>query len=167
MSDVFPSDAAATPRPRLRDEAGARRIGRGRYIGNSIGIALLIAAIAVGLSFTPLGHEVAMADGAPPQRFLSPIPLLVLAVIGIVALCDLMVRRRHDRSRSGADAVVFAMLAAALVAIHAFGKAPDLVLYLDAGLGLYGLYLLVVLVILPGTRGENAYGAGATERRQD
>jgi uncharacterized membrane protein YhaH (DUF805 family) len=30
--------------------------------------------------------------------------------------------------------------------------------WLDAFLVLYGLYLFVVLVLLPGNRGENAYG---------
>ena len=42
--------------------------------------------------------------------------------------------------------------------IHTFGNAPDIVGYLDAVLVVFGLYLFVVLVILPGNRGENRYG---------
>src|SRR6478609_3132529 len=48
--------------------------------------------------------------------------------------------------------VIFQMLLLASIIIHTFADAPDIVGYLDAVLVLYGLYLFVVLVILPGDR---------------
>ena len=44
-------------------------------------------------------------------------------------------------------------------AVNPLGNAPDVVGYLDAFLVLFGLYLFVVLVILPGNPHENRYGA--------
>ena len=77
----------------------------------------------------------------------------------MIVWTDLTVRRRHDRGRSGVDAVIFQILLLASVIIHTFADAPDIVGYLDAFLVLFGLYLFVVLVILPGNRQENRYGA--------
>ena len=68
-------------------------------------------------------------------------------------------RCRHDRGRSGVDAAIFQILLLASVIIHTFADAPDIVGYLDAFLVLFGLYLFIVLVILPGNPQENRYGA--------
>ena len=84
---------------------------------------------------------------------------LAFALAAFIIWSDLMVRRRHDRGRSGVDAVVWLMVAFASVVIHAFANAPDIVFWIDAALGASGLYLFVVLVILPGNPHENRYGA--------
>ena len=44
------------------------------------------------------------------------------------------------------------------VIVHSFELAPLVVAYVDTALALGGLYLLVVLVFLPGQPGENRYG---------
>ena len=94
-----------------------------------------------------------------PYVGLHPYAVIGLSVFSTIVWTDLTVRRRHDRGRSGVDAVIFQILLLASVIIHTFGNAPDIVGYLDAFLVLFGLYLFVVLVILPGNRQENRYGA--------
>jgi hypothetical protein len=54
--------------------------------------------------------------------------------------------------------VIFQILLLASVIIHSFANAPDIVGWLDALLVLYGLYLFVVLALLPGDPAENRYG---------
>ena len=61
-------------------------------------------------------------------------------------------------ARSGVDVVVYQLLAVGSVIIHLFADAADIVRWLDLFLAAYALYLFVVLVLLPGNRGENRYG---------
>lgn len=112
----------------------------------------------------------------------------VFLLIYLCILVDLAIRRRHDRNRSGVDVVVWAEFAVGVLVLHLFGpdSAKDatvllllshdlsLVLRLFGSDGIVGLvadgmvllldlYLLIVLVFLPGTRGPNRYGKDPVE----
>lgn len=153
----------------LTEQANGRRIGRAMFIGHSVGYLVILVAVAIGLAsagFTAPGrYHAVFAVTSPPIVIDMPvIGLASWATLGIMVIAmliwtDLTVRRRHDRGRSGVDAVIFQILLLASVIIHSFADAPDMVGWLDAILVLYSLYLFVVLVLLPGNRGENAYGS--------
>jgi uncharacterized membrane protein YhaH (DUF805 family) len=166
------SDALQGTPPRgatLTEQANGQRLCRSMFIGHTAGylliLALAIAALAaLGLT-RPVSYDAIFAVTTPPTVLhyeyigLHPYAVLGLSLLGMVIWTDLTVRRRHDRGRSGVDAVIFQILLLASVIIHAFANAPDIVGWLDAVLVLYGLYLFVVLVLLPGNRHENRYGA--------
>jgi uncharacterized membrane protein YhaH (DUF805 family) len=153
----------------LTEQANGRRIGRAMFIGHSVGYLVILAAVAIGLAsagFTAPGryHAIFAVTSPPtvldlPLMGLTPWVTLGIMVLGMLIWTDLTVRRRHDRGRSGVDAMIFQILLLASVIIHSFADAPDIVGWLDAVLVLFSLYLFVVLVLLPGNRGENAYGS--------
>jgi uncharacterized membrane protein YhaH (DUF805 family) len=156
VSHRNPLEGAPKPTVTLTEQANGQRIPRSMFIGHTLGYLLLFALVIVASFFVGLFR--------PPNSPMGQWELdrnfaLALLAVGSVIALDLMVRRRHDRGRSGVDAVVWLMLALALAVIHIFDKAPDLVLWFDAIVGLYGLYLFVVLVLLPGNPHENRYGA--------
>jgi uncharacterized membrane protein YhaH (DUF805 family) len=88
------------------------------------------------------------------------------------------IKRRHDRNSSGIDLVIYYVLSLAGTLISAFGLAystmtlpagPDLPamtipvpsmlsLVFTVVLGIYGVYLFIVMGCLRGTVGENNYG---------
>ena len=153
----------------LTEQANGQRIGRSMFIGHTAGY-LVAFAIAIGvlayLGLTrPTSYDAIFAVTTPPTVLhyayvgLHPYAVLGLSLVGMVIWTDLTVRRRHDRGRSGVDAMIFQILLLASVIIHTFANAPDIVGWLDAVLVLCGLYLFVVLVLLPGNRHENRYGA--------
>jgi uncharacterized membrane protein YhaH (DUF805 family) len=152
-------EGAPKPGITLTEQANGRRLCRSMFIGHSVGYLLIFAVVFVGMSF----FQYAGIRPVPPSNYfelyINPYAAIALASVGSLIWVDLMVRRRHDRGRSGVDAVIWLMVAFASVIIHAFADAPDIVFWVDAALGLYGLYLFVVLVILPGDRKENRYGA--------
>ena len=160
-----------TPRPAvtLTEQANSSRICRSMFIGHTVGYLIVLAAAVAGLAlagFTaPASYDAAFAVTQPPTMLhfaymgLHPYAVLGLSLVAMIVWTDLTVRRRHDRGRSGVDAVIWQILLLASVIIHTFANAPDIVGYLDAVLVLYGLYLFFVLVILPGNRHENRYGA--------
>lgn len=153
----------------LTEQANGQRIGRSMFIGHSVGWLVIVGLVAAGLAMlgltSPGRYFAVFAVTQPPTVLdlpimgLKPWATLGLAIFGMLVWTDLTVRRRHDRGRSGVDAMIFQILLLASVIIHSFADAPDVVGWLDAVLVLYGLYLFVVLVLLPGNRGENAYGA--------
>jgi uncharacterized membrane protein YhaH (DUF805 family) len=159
-----------TPKPvvTLTEQANGLRIPRSMFIGHTVGYLLVLTLVIVGLSFAgftqPTSYDAVFAVTTPatvlhyPYVGLHPYAVIGLSVIAMLVWSDLTIRRRHDRGRSGVDAAIFQILLLASVIIHTFGNAPDIVGYLDAVLVLLGLYLFVVLVILPGNRGENRYG---------
>jgi uncharacterized membrane protein YhaH (DUF805 family) len=152
----------------LTQQANGRRVGRSMFIGHSVGYLLIFGALIGGLVFAKLIRLVSydavftVTSPATVLHFaytgLHPYATMALAVLASFVWTDLCVRRRHDRGRSGAGVIIWQMLVLASVAIHTFGNAPDIVGYLDALLVLGGVYLFVVLVLLPGNRGENEYG---------
>ncbi len=161
-----------TPKPTatLTEQANGRRIPRSMFIGHSVGYLLILAIAAVALTFVPgmtvaTSYDAVFAVTTPPTVLhlpymgLHPYAVVGLSVISMLVWTDLTIRRRHDRGRSGVDAAIFQILLLASVIIHTFADAPDIVGYLDAFLVLFGLYLFIVLVILPGNPQENRYGA--------
>jgi uncharacterized membrane protein YhaH (DUF805 family) len=152
----------------LTEQANGQRIGRAMFIGHTVGWLIIVALVVAGLmmlGFVAPGHYHVTFPTQPetivdvPLLGLTPWATLGVAIFSMLVWTDLTVRRRHDRGRSGVDAVIFQMLLLASVVIHSFAEAPDIVGYLDALLVVLGLYLFVVLVLLPGNRGENRYGA--------
>jgi uncharacterized membrane protein YhaH (DUF805 family) len=160
-----------TPKPvvTLTEQANGQRICRSMFIGHTAGYLLLLVAAMAGLAYAgftaPASYDAVFAVTTPPTvlhfQYVGPHPYAVLglSLVAMIVWTDLTVRRRHDRGRSGVDAVIWQILLLASVIIHTFGNAPDIVGYLDAVLVLGGVYLFVVLVILPGNRQENRYGA--------
>ena len=159
-----------TPKPvvTLTEQANGLRIPRSMFIGHTVGYLIVLAIAVAALAFTGFtratSYDAVFAVTTPPTVIhlpyvgLHPYAVIGLSVIAMFVWSDLTIRRRHDRGRSGVDAAIFQILLLASVIIHTFGNAPDIVGYLDAILVLFGLYLFVVLVILPGNRGENRYG---------
>jgi uncharacterized membrane protein YhaH (DUF805 family) len=159
-----------TPKPTvtLTDQANGQRIPRSMFIGHTAGYLIILVLAVAALAFAgfvqPTSYDAVFAVTTPPTVIhfpymgLHPYAVIGLSVIAMLVWTDLTVRRRHDRGRSGVDAVIFQILLLASVVIHTFANAPDIVGWLDALLVLYGLYLFVVLVLLPGNRGENRYG---------
>ena len=157
-----------TPKPvlTLTEQANGQRIPRSMYIGHSVGYLLILAAIYFALAMAGLGQPSTYYAYFTPNDVVSfgfmglhPYAAVGLAVLAGIIWLDLAVRRRHDRGRSGVDAAIFLILLLASVIVHGFANAPDVVGWLDAFLVLYGVYLFVVLVLLPGTPHENRYGA--------
>jgi uncharacterized membrane protein YhaH (DUF805 family) len=87
------------------------------------------------------------------------------------------IKRRHDRNNSGIEVWVYMVLVAVLTLVQALGlgttmttmelpgagqfsvpSPTPLMSILGVVVGLLGLYLLVVIGFLSGTRGTNAYG---------
>ena len=152
----------------LTEQANGRRIGRSMFIGHTVGYLIVFGVLIAGLIFggfvAPGRYHAIFAVTTPatvidvPVTGLAPWATMALAILGLLIWTGLCVRRRHDRGRSGTDAVIFQILLLASVILHTFADAPDIVGWLDAVLVLLGLYLFVVLVLLPGNRGENRYG---------
>lgn len=152
----------------LTEQANGHRLCRSMFIGHTAGYLLIFAVIIGALAYfgftQPVSYDAVLAVAEPPVVLhygyvgLHPYATLGLAALGFIIWTDLTVRRRHDRNRSGVEVVIWQILLLASVILHTFGNAPDIVGYLDAVLVLGGLYLFVVLVILPGNREENRYG---------
>ena len=162
MTDAL--EGSAPTAPTFRDEANSARIGRARFIGHAIGYVLLVTIIEVGL--TAAGLRQAQSAGAA-----IPLPNHWVALAGsallLLALLDLAVRRRHDRNRSGIDAVVALLLLEAAAVVTVLGLLPASVPTMAVGgiAAVAGLYLLLMLALLPGHAGANRYGP--PPRRRD
>ncbi len=156
MTDAL--EGTAPPKPTLRDEANAARIGRARFIGHAVGVALIVALVEIGLAAAGLRET----RPAGPATLTLPDHWVVLAgsLVLLLALLDLAVRRRHDRGRRGIDAVIALLLLEAALVAGPFGLLPPSVppAAASAVAGLAGLYLLLMLVLLPGNKGDNRYG---------
>jgi len=97
-------EGAAPPKPTLRDEANASRIGRARLIGHTIGLVIIVALVSLGLS--AIGLTESYPIGERPVPLLNHWAALILSLLLCCALADLMIRRRHDRNRSGIDCLI-------------------------------------------------------------
>lgn len=152
----------------LTEQANGQRIGRAMFIGHTAGWLIILglvvgALVAAGFDEPGRYHAIFAVTQPPtvvdlPVMGLTPWATLAVMVVAMLVWTDLTIRRRHDRGRSGVDAVIFQILLLASVIIHSFANAPDIVGWLDALLVLYGLYLFVVLALLPGNSVENRYG---------
>ena len=97
--------------------------------------------------------------------------LVVLAIFAYPYYC-ISVKRRHDKNNNGIDVVIYLALAALLLVVQGLGLGMSVVevqgmtipmpntvfTVLGAIVGIFGLYLLVVLGFLKGTDGTNQYG---------
>lgn len=149
-------------RPQSR-RCGKRRTplgsgGRG-FIGHATGYLLIVLVIEIALTFAGLKEtrQIGVQSMTVPHHWLALAGSLVL----LLALTDLAIRRRHDRGRSGIDAFIGLLLLEAAFLTIVMGSLPPQTppIAVGAVAGLAGLYLLVVLVILPGNRTINRYGA--------
>jgi len=153
MTDAL--EGTAPPKPSLRDEANAQRIGRAHFIGHAVGMTLIIAAIVIGLTFAGLKDMAGTGSTTLPNHWVA----LVASLLWLLAMVDLATRRRHDRNRSGLDSLVLLLLLEAIYVAGLFGLMRGAAALTGPVLAaLIGLYLLVVLAILPGSKGENRYG---------
>lgn len=143
--------------PTLREQANWPRIGRARFIGNVVGIALLVLLVEVALTFAGFKDTIRAPQGelSLPNRWVVLAGSLVLFVCQL----DLAVRRRHDRGKSGVDVAVVLILLEALGVAAIFGLLVAIPTVATAAVSaVAGVYLLVVLAILPGDKGPNRYG---------
>lgn len=144
----------------------------------SVVISLVILPV-IGFSVMPnmptLGADadpeaIAAAIGAAQSR--AGWVSLVLFLIFAYPSAAISIKRRHDRNNSGLDVWIYLALAAIAQLISALGIGMTTMdvsgtpvpvpgpIVATAGviLGIYGIYLLVVLGFLKGTAGPNQYG---------
>lgn len=149
----------------LREQANAPRIGRGRFIGNTVGILLLVILIEAGLTLAGLKQSILIERGVFGLRreMTLVLPDLWAALAGsvllLLGLIDLAVRRRHDRGQSGSDAAAILILVELIAVGYAsgllIGAPPTVTLPI---IGVAVLYLVVALAVLPGDKQANRYG---------
>ncbi|MEQ1769301.1 MAG: DUF805 domain-containing protein [Devosia sp.] len=156
---LAPAEREAKPR-RARDAALEDRLPRSRFMGYFVG-TLLLAAVLGGVGYfalSPAFKAGAIAPGTPPMMVIAVLGG-ILAILAIGFLVDLAIRRRHDRGAAGHDVPVVIVAMGAVVAVMVLGLVPpDYAIAAQGALGVLGVYLAVVLLILPGTRGPNRYG---------
>lgn len=97
--------------------------------------------------------------------------LILFLIFAYPAYC-LSLKRRHDKNNDGKDVIAYFVLTLILLLVQALGMGYSMtdvggvmmpmpsLLFSAIGLivGIFGLYLLVVLGFLKGTEGDNAYG---------
>jgi uncharacterized membrane protein YhaH (DUF805 family) len=161
------------------------RIGRGRWwlgIVILIVIGLIISAI---LSLFGLGmwSGVGAIDPSNPEAMAAAVSSATRSaawggLISFVILAwpsyALSIKRRHDRGSNGLDLQIYYGLSFIMLLVSALGvglttteigngisiPTPSLpMVLLQAIIGIYGIYLLVVMGFLSGTPGTNQYGA--------
>jgi uncharacterized membrane protein YhaH (DUF805 family) len=145
-------------------------------------ISFLIMPL-VGLNIMPnMAALVADPANADPQAIATAINAtmrtsawvsLVIFLIFLYPMAALSVKRRHDKDNSGLDVWIYFGLTALLLLVQALGLFMDTVevmpnvvmpvptlplTILQIIVGIYAIYLLVVLGFLKGTTGPNQYG---------
>jgi len=152
-------------------------------------IGLLVASIVLSIILSVIGLgpwgamqalDPAAADPAAVSAALAATmrsaawgSLIIFVLLAYPIYC-LSLKRRQDRDNSGFDVKVYLVLMLVLTLVQALGfgmtvtdmgsgvivpvPAPWLMI-LSGILGIFGIYLLVVLGFLAGTVGDNSYGA--------
>ena len=151
--------------PTITQFANSQRINRARFIGNWIGVTLVV--MLLGLLYMSLGLAIGfvppfyiVSTPAPGTTLIVPgaFALLAINLVYLVLVADLSLRRRHDRNRSGVEVIVWLEVTTGLVIGELFRPGTTELLGFAAVSGLLALWLFIVLVFLPGTRGPNRYG---------
>lgn len=159
------------------------RIGRKQFwIGAVIlAVAGIILNIIVSTLFgAGIGSQLAIAEGTVSADDImgmvtrSAWANLVCFLILVYPAAAMMIKRRHDRANSGTDVWIYLGLSVLLLLFQAFGIGYEMT---DLGngmqfpapaawfsivgvlVGIFALYLLVVLGFLKGTEGANTYGS--------
>lgn len=151
MAEATPIDWAKRPLEKYADFSG--RAPRAEYWWFTL--AMVIASIVISIVENIVG-----LDG----MFLTygPLGLLLLLAV-IVPSLAVTVRRLHDTNRRGWWILV-AVIPYFILGIFASGAVASGSVGAMAGVGLFGLVafagavVLLVLMVLPGTKGDNNYG---------
>jgi uncharacterized membrane protein YhaH (DUF805 family) len=136
-----------------------------------IGVSMMpnmAALVADPANVDAAAVSASIADGMRRSGWAS----LVLFVIFAFPIYALSLKRRHDKDNNGMDAIIYLALVAILLLIQALGigwetvtvgtvslPTPSMWLnILSIAVGIYAIYMLVVLGFLKGTAGPNQYG---------
>ena len=168
------------------------RIGRKTWWLASIALAVVILIVEfvilapLGFSYSlnvssltaANTGDAAAASAALAAGFQKSIwAALIVTVIFGLPIVALGVKRRHDRGNNGIDLMVFYAIVIVLDLLQAFGlgyttlevasgvsaPVPSMPLtIINMLVGIYGIYLLVVLGFLKGTPSANQYGPDPT-----
>ncbi|MBI4045177.1 MAG: DUF805 domain-containing protein [Devosia nanyangense] len=159
------------------------RISRKTYWMGVIGIIIGAIVLSIILSLVGLGimPNVAALDPANPAAFAEAMnaatrsaawgSLIMFVILGIPSLA-IAIKRRHDRNNSGNDVYVYFALTLIMLLVQAFGfgytttevngiamPTPTVtMMILSAVIGIFAIYLLIVLGFLKGSDGANQYG---------
>jgi len=162
------------------------RIGRKTFWLGILGLIVVNLLISflilplVGISMMP--NMAALTDPTADAAAVSKIitdsirtsswaSLVIFAIFAFPAYA-LMVKRRHDKDNSGLDVLIYLGLTALLLLLQALGigydtmtigeisvPTPSIILtVLSLAVGIFAIYLVVVLGFLRGTTGPNQYG---------
>jgi uncharacterized membrane protein YhaH (DUF805 family) len=147
-----------------------------------VGVSLMpdmTALVANPASADAAAVSATIADGMRRSAWVS----LVMFAIFAFPIYALGVKRRHDKDNAGMDVIVYLAITAVLLLIQALGigwesttvsnvTIPTPAMWLNIlslAVGIFAIYLLVVLGFLKGTAGPNQFGpdplgapAGAT-----
>lgn len=149
-------------------------------------IILIVINIVISLLILPLvglgmPNMATLATATDPAAAMASIEgaikasawgSLIVFLILAYPYYALAVKRRHDKDNAGLDVLIYLVLTAVLLLLQALGFAYTMsdvggtmvpmpsMLFSVFGivLGIYGIYLLVVLGFLKGTTGPNQYG---------
>lgn len=161
------------------------RIGRKTWWLASIGLIVAIVIIdfailpLVGLGVIPNMAALQSGDAAAASAAIADtihraqwVGLIIYVIFGL-PIVAIGVKRRHDKDNSGMDVMVFYAIAILVNLVQALGigyttvdagngvmlPMPSMALNIVSLLvGVYAIYLLVVLGFLKGTTGANQYG---------
>lgn len=161
------------------------RLNRQRWWVSAIVLAVVLIVISlvilplIGLGLMPamptIGADTTAADVAnvvAAARTKSGWVSLVLFIVALYPSAAIAIKRRHDRNNNGLDVWIYFGLVLIVQVITALGigmstmdvagtaiPVPGPILTgLGFILGIYAIYLLVVLGFLKGTAGPNNYG---------
>lgn len=161
------------------------RIGRGRWWLGVVIIIVLAIILSIILSLVGLGvmpgfgatfdatNPQAVMDAAAKASRSAAWGSIISFVIFAYPSYALGIKRRHDRDNNGLDLQIYYVLTFIVLLIQALGigmtttdvgngilvPVPSLpITLLSVVLGIYAIYLLVVMGFLRGTAGPNQYG---------
>ena len=152
MAELSPVDWAKRPLQKYADFSG--RAPRAEYWWYTLGV--VIVALLIGLVEGILG----LSNSVGPYGPLSLIFMLALLVPGLAVTA----RRLHDTDRSGwwmlIAVVPYALMAVLGIMAATSGSAMGAlaVVGIFSIVALVGAVVLLVFMVLPGTRGPNKYG---------
>jgi len=141
------------------------RISRKTFWIGVVGIVIASIVLNIILGIVGLGFGAGPTSAAWGS-------LIVFVILAVPALA-ISIKRRHDRNGSGNDVIVYYALTLISLLVQALGfgytttdvggvampvPTMTLTIFLSV-LGIFALYLLVVLGFLRGTAGPNQYGA--------